>query len=593
MFGQTMSPRLINRFDLLTGALPAQYGLRTAGVIDVTTKTGLFDNGGTISLYGGSHATLQPSIEYGGSSGATNYFVSASYTHNDLGIENVNSAAHAIHDRTDQGQFFGYVEHIFSDSDKVSLLGGYSNQWFQIPNPDGLTSSGAYSYNGRSAYLSNDLNETQLERTGFGQLAWLHDAGAITVQTAFFARYSSLAYRPDITGELLFNGQAQQAYKSDVAVGLQSDLVWRASGHHTLRFGGYVQHDHSRSDTTTFVFPVDDAGNQSGSAYGITDNAAQNAWMVSLYGQDEWKLTPRLTLNYGLRFDAYSAYRSEHQFSPRVNVVWQPLHGTTLHAGYAHYFSPPPFELVANTTIARFAGTSAAAASTDDTTPFAERQQYFDAGIQQQVARGLMLGMDGYYRISTNLIDEGQFGAPIILTPFNYQKGRIRGVNFYANYNRGPWSAYANFAMSKAEGENIVSSQFSFGSDDLAYIRNHYIYLDHDQTYTGSAGVTYSFRHGDLKGLKLGGSMIYGSGLRRDLVLADGSSVPNGDKLPAYEQFNLSTSYRLEKAGVELRFDIINLFDARYEIRDGTGVGVGAPEWGPRRGFFFGISKDI
>jgi len=42
---------------------------------------------------------------------------------------------------------------------------------------------------------------------------------------------------------------------------------------------------------------------------------------------------------------------------------------------------------------------------------------------------------------------------------------------------------------------------------------------------------------------------------------------------------------------VEVRFDVINLFDEVYEIRDGTGVGAGAPEFGPRRGFFVGLTK--
>ncbi len=42
MFGQTLSPRLVDKVNILTGALPAQYGLRTAGVIDITTKSGLF-----------------------------------------------------------------------------------------------------------------------------------------------------------------------------------------------------------------------------------------------------------------------------------------------------------------------------------------------------------------------------------------------------------------------------------------------------------------------------------------------------------------------------------------------------------------------
>ena len=214
-------------------------------------------------------------------------------------------------------------------------------------------------------------------------------------------------------------------------------------------------------------------------------------------------------------------------------------------------------------------------------------------GVQRKLAPGLTVGIDGYYRLSRHLIDEGQFGAPIILTPFNYAYGRIRGVNLYANYQRGPWLVYANFAAAKAQGRQIESSEFSFGATELAYIASHFITLDHDQTYTGSGGISYAFRDGALKGLKLGSSMIYGSGLRSDLTLPDGTDVPNGAHLPAYAQFNLAASYKWAKPGVELRFDVTNAFDSKYEIRDGTGVGVGAPQWGPRRGFFFGISKDI
>lgn len=592
VFGQTLSPRLIDHFDLLTGALPAQYGLRTAGVIDIHTKSG-FDNSGQVSLYGGSRGTIEPSLEYGGSTGQTNYFVSADYRHNDLGIESVDGSATPLHDATDQVQTFAYLDRILSDNDRISFVGGYSNQWFQIPNPRGLTATSDTPVNGQTSYLSDALNETQLERTGFGQVAFLHDSGPLTLQLAGFARYSALSYRPDVTGELLFNALAQAAFKNDLAIGAQADAALKLGGGHTLRLGGFVQHDHTISRTQTAVFRTDDTGAAFGAPISIADNSAKNAVMASAYLQDEWQLSGKLTLNYGARFDTYDAYVQESQLSPRVNVVWQPGARTTLHIGYSRYFSPPPFELVANTAIASFAGTTGAAVSTLNDIPRAERQNYFDVGFQRKLAPGLTAGIDGYYRISTNLIDEGQFGAPIILTPFNYARGRIRGINAYANFQRGPWLVYGNLSVSKAQGRQIVSSQFSFDPADLAYIAKNYIYLDHDQTWTGSAGASYAFAHGALRGLKLGSSMIYGSGLRADQTNPDGSSVPNGGKLPAYAAFNLAASYKWDKPGVEVRLDVTNLFDARYEIRDGTGVGVGAPQWGARRGVFVGITKDL
>ena len=42
-----------------------------------------------------------------------------------------------------------------------------------------------------------------------------------------------------------------------------------------------------------------------------------------------------------------------------------------------------------------------------------------------------------------------------------------------------------------------------------------------------------------------------------------------------------------------VRFDVVNLLDTIYEIRSGSGIGVFAPQWGPRRGFYMGISKKI
>lgn len=591
VFGQTLSPRLVERFDLRTGALPAQYGLRTAGIIDITTKSG-FKNGGELSVYGGSNDTIEPSIEYGGSTGQTNYFVTGSYRHNNLGIEAVDPNRTQIHDQTNQYQAFTYVDHTLDASNRVSLIAGFSDQSFQIPNPRGLVPDGTYSIGGSSAYRSEDLNERQREQTAFGIASLLHDAGPFTLQASLFVRYSALAYFPDTTGELLFNGIAQRATKKDFNVGAQVEAVYRLTTAHTLRGGVIISRDHGSSRTTTQVFPgtYDVAGNftQTGAPFGIVDNGGATEWTYSVYLQDEWKPLPRVTVNFGGRFDHYDGFRSEQQFSPRINAVWTPPTGTTFHAGYARYFSPAPFANVATTSVARFVGTSAQAPNgLTSTVPFAERQDYFDVGLEQQITPVLSIGIDAYHRVSTNLGDEGQFGAPIILTPFNYAQGRINGVEATINYKRGPLLLYANAAFAKAQGRNIVSSEFSFDPADFAYIRNNFIYLDHDQTWTASAGASYRFDDGVLRGTKVGGTLTYGSGLRT------AGAVPNGDTLPSYAVVNLTVSHKFDRPGIEIRADIVNVGDHIYEIRDGSGVGVGAPQFGARRAFYFGISKSF
>jgi len=106
VFGQALQTRLANSVALITGALPAQYGLRTAGVIDIQTKTGTLNPGGSVTMYGGSQATIYPSAEWGGRVGQIDYYVTGEYLQNALGIENPAPTFNAIHDNTQQTRGF-------------------------------------------------------------------------------------------------------------------------------------------------------------------------------------------------------------------------------------------------------------------------------------------------------------------------------------------------------------------------------------------------------------------------------------------------------------------------------------------------------
>jgi outer membrane receptor for ferrienterochelin and colicins len=589
VFGQTLPPRMIESLKLITGSLPAEYGLRSAGIIDLTTKSGALQPGGEVSVYGGSHGSIEPSINYGGTTGANTYFITGDFIHNDLGIESPDGTSTPLHDHTRQFHGFGYLEHLFDENNRVTLIFGSSDDRFQIPNRRGVSAADigpGVTVNGVSDFLSDDLDENQRELTHFATLSWQHSEGNLSLQTSLIGRYSSLSFAPDPQlGDLLFNGISQQAYKQDVAFGLQSDAAYRLTDTHTIRAGVYGQIDRLTSNTTSEVLQVDGAmGLQT-----IVDDTRNSQTIESVYVQDEWQLLPVLTVNYGLRFDHYRAFSSGSQLSPRVNFVWQATDSTTVHAGYSRFFSPPPFELVGNSSILKFLNTTAAPEVTSGNVVQAERSNYYDLGLQQQLSKELTVGVDSYYKQATDLIDEGQFGAPIILTPFNYADGQVYGVEFTANYSVGHFQSYANVAIQRAIGKNIVTGQFNFAADALAYIADHYIHLDHEQQVTASAGASY-----ELMGTRISGDLLVGSGLRKDLTLPDGQSIPNGDRLPYYEQVNVGVSHDFDRQGLKgltTRFDVINALDKKYEIRDGTGIGVGAPQFGPRRGYFVGISQ--
>ncbi len=592
VFGQSLDPRLIASMSLITGALPAEYGLRTAGIIDLTTRTQKQDAAGTLSLYGGSHGTLQPSFNYGAGDGGKSFFVSADMLQSGLGIESPDGRPTPLHDHTRQYHGFFYADDILDQNNRIALMLGSSSARFQIPDLSGGQPALGLAVGGVSLYPSGQLDENQREATQFGALSWQLSRGAFDVQTALIARYSSLDFHPDPLGDLLFTGIAQEATRQNTAYALQSDASLRVNDAHTLRGGLYLQSDHSRSQTDSAVLQTTADGTVlSDRPYSIDADSSRTEWLGSLYLQDEWQPASGVTLNYGLRFDRFAAYTSASQASPRVNAVWKPLPDTTLHAGYSRYLSPPPFELVGAKDVALFRFTTSPPNSLTADVALPERANYYDIGIQQTLGRGLNAGLDTYFKQSTDLIDEGQFGAPIILTPFNYRFGRQSGAELTVNYTLEALSAYLNLSVQSARGKGIESAQFNFPAATLAYVASNAIHLDHEQQRTASGGVSYRWHD-----TRFSSDFLFGSGLRASATTAAGAVIPNGTHLPYYTEVNVGMSheFQLADAGtLTLRLDVINLFDAIYQIRNGTGIGVGAPQYGARRGLFFGVSKSI
>jgi len=589
-FGLELDPRFVDNLQFITGSLPAQYGFRTAGVVDIHTKSGASEPGGEVEMYGGSYNTLLPSFEYGGSQGKLSCFIDGSYDHNGIGIENPTKSATPIHDTTDQGKMFSYLSYLLDDTSRVSFMGSASDSDFQIPNTPGLAAG--TSPNGNpwlpGPFKSADLNENQNEQNYYGVVTYQKTVGDLNFQTSVFGRNSSVHFRPDPVGDLFFNGVASDVARTLYSGGLQTDGSYDLNDKHTLRFGGSLLDETVSADSTTTVFPVDGSGNPTGPAFPIVDNQTLHGLFYGLYLQDEWKIAPKLTLNYGARFDVFSSsFDDENQFSPRVNLIYQPWDATTLHAGYARYFTPPPVENISGSTVAKFSGTSNASAVTQDSSVKAERSHYFDAGISQKLLPGLQAGIDGYYKIAKNQLDDGLFGQTLILSAFNYAEGRVEGVEFTTSYITNGFSTYANVAVSKAQGKDWSSSQFLFDPSDLAYVKTHWISLDHDQTISGSFGTSYLWQeaHGSTRVYV---DALYGSGLRTDATVG-GINIPNGGTVPAYYSVNLGAEQSFKmgaKQVVKVRLDVVNVTDNIYELRNGSGVGVNAAQYGMRRGVF-------
>ncbi len=587
-FGQALDARVIDNLSFLTGALPAQYGYRTAGVVDITTKSGVAGAGtdtfgGSVGLTTGSFGTFNPSATVYGRNGPWSGFLTANYLQDDVGIENPTASRDAIHDRTNQFKAFGYVSYLLADSSRLGFMFGATDNRFQIPNNPGQVPQ--FQLGDVGDFDSRDLDERQREVTRFGVLSLQGTLNETGYQVSVGQRFTSVGYQPDPIGDLVFNGVAGTIARSNRADTLQADFSTPFGDAHTMRYGLYASSEHPLADNTSLVFPADAQGNQTSMIpITIVDNAAPiDARTYGLYVQDEWQVGEKLTLNYGVRGDKVDAYVHEGQLSPRFGAVFQASDTTTLHAGYARYFTPPPAELIAPTDIALFQGTTNALPTAVNAQTLSERSNYFDAGISQRVGDSLTLGLDGYYREVTNLLDEGQFGAALIFSPFNYAKGRVRGVEFTANYDHDGVSAYFNLASSRAMGKQVASGQYNFDEDELDYIATHWVHLDHDQRLASSGGISY-----DWDGTRVGADYLYGSGLRNGFA--------NSSHLPRYYTINLSADRKFDVPGMgalDVRIAAINVTDRVYLLRDGSGIGVGAPQYGARRGLFVGLEKDF
>ena len=588
--GPFLDSNFIGGMTLLTGALPAEYGLRTAGVLDITNRAFAAPSG-EISLYGGSRQTITSSFDYGGSFGNSEYFVAARGNFNDLGIENPTPSLNAIHDQTQQGKFFGYASTLLDESTRLSFISAASYSAFQIPNNPGQMPLGDFPFGAPvTNYDSSTLNENEYD-TYVANIATLQKHGTDgDAQLSVFSRYAEVHFVPDIFGDMVFNDVASDVVRQSTLTGMQGDASYIANNQHTLRGGFAVTGEQTNVTNVSTVMPGD-IGAVTGPAFNITDQTSLLGWNIGTYVQDEWKLTDQLTLNTGLRFDQLYQFVDANQLSPRASVVYKPFQGTSIHAGYARYFTPPYQAQATQSNIALFANTTNQPDLflSDPVKP--ERSHYFDVGVDQNVLPGLDMGIDAYYKMAKDMIDDGQFGAAVVLTQFNYARGYSEGGEFKIKYHNGNFTAYGNFAYNITKAIDVESNQYLFDAATYQYLLNNYHYTDDMQRMTGSAGASYTF----ADTTKVTADLIYGSGLRAG-DLSDGVA-PNSLHTTPYAVINTGISHDFkwspDAKPVTARFDVVNLFDQIYELRDGSGIGVFAPQYGARRGYYAGLSQKL
>ena len=389
-FGSILDASWIGSLGLVVGALPAEYGLRNTGLIDITTRSDIFNNSGIASVYGGSQKTITPSVQYGGTFGSTcpaipaqavptkalpntdcfagvQYFFTGRYTYTNWGLEPPTSAYFPIHDISQQERGFAYMSTFVDPFTRLSLIAGTFTGAFQIPNnpgqPVGLNGNPPVtSAFGITSFNSAGLQENQYEDTQYAVLALQRSINGFDGQLSYFTRYDRLHFGPDPVGDLLINGIASDVVRQSLTNGIQADASYQLFPAHTIRTGFYFSGETIFDGNSSLVEPAP-AGVAVDAPFTIVDDVSKTGYLAAVYAQDEWKVTNNFIINGGLRFDQQWLFTNANQLSPRISFTYLPFEFTKFHFGYARYFTPPVLVEAAPANIALFNGTTGASTS--------------------------------------------------------------------------------------------------------------------------------------------------------------------------------------------------------------------------------------
>jgi outer membrane cobalamin receptor len=600
-FAEAFSTRNIDHYEFLTGGLPAEFGERLAAVVNIATKTGPETPGGTVELNYGSYDTFNPQLVFGGSNAAgdVHYFFSANYNRTDRGIETPQPSdtsfagqsqggTDAVHDYSNGNGEFGKIDWLPTNEDKVSFIFFQNYAFYQIPNfPSSFSPSDPYFQTGYTDAFGNGgtpgattftyapayTDDTQSNQDMYGEAVWKHTfSDRAFLQVAPYWKYSKIKVTDDPTNDLAsFPGAGGIPAGADPIVGanpssfalnehvnnigVKTDYTLRPNDRNLVKAGVQLQASQS-NDSFSIINP---AGPASGASEFVNGGDISRGYFEDLYVQDDYSITKALTLNAGIRytgtqFHFSDANSSDFQFQPRIGLSYLVTEGTKLHGYYGRLFMPAPLEDLREAFDKTSGGTSASFYDIK-----AEKDNYFEVGVDQQVATNHVMTVNLYYKRATDMLDDTQLLNTSIASPYNFENGYAWGIEYSLKGKITPeLTEYFNYSYEIAKGENIDGGSFAVSTLPP---QNTYLYLDHVQVHTANTGLTYAKDryYGTVQGL-------FGSGLR--------TGPNNEDHLPSHFSFDLSAGYEFQGNFWEqwkVSGDIFNIFNNVYPISIANG----------------------
>jgi len=592
IFSTSLDARTLRTVEVLTGGIPAEFGDKLAGIINVNTKSGLEGpTQGGLSFSGGSFSTGEIAADFSTHTKKLGFItnLSTSTSQRYLDPPTIDN----FHNFGRTGKGFFRLDYQFDANNSLKSVLNFGGSNFQVPN--------------RLAQELAGQDQRQQLRDNSQNITYQHIFSPNTVaQFSFFHRQShaELTSNPESTPVVAFQDRTLQNYGGIGSVAL-------TRGRHNIKVGGQftiTPIDEQFSFYPTVAFP--DLQDQNGNivpnpvddfnaANPFLFNGSKTGRTLSAYVQDRFSIYKNLTLDLGIRYDNYKLLISEQALSPRLAIAYYvPKTQTTFRVSYNRLFQPPPAEnlLLASSTEA--AGISPLAVLQGITTVnpiLPDKENSFEAGAQQLLTKMFRLNLTVYQKRIENFSDKDQFFETGVIFPISISSGRVTGeeVRLESTDLHG-FHGFASFANARAYGVTPISGGLFLGENPTDLFLSGFKFAnDHDQRNEAQFQLSYTHRP---SGIYASFSGRYDSGVPVDVepgtTLAD--FVANGFDPRLYDKidfqrgrvrprtiFDFSVGADLmqkERVSLNIQFDVQNLTNELFlynfeSVFSGTHVG--------------------
>jgi hypothetical protein len=421
LFGMAPDPSMIDSVNIVTGYVPAEFGFKSGGVIEVRSAGRHADTWvGNGEIGGGGDDARDFSAVIGGPAGPAALTLGAAGQASSRFLDPV----HPDNLHNDGRAFSGGAQFGWSlaPGSLLSVVAGAGRSIFDVPHGEEEEEAGQ--------------DQRQRIANAWQTVSWQRVWTANTVsQVAGYHRRGSSVLTPSPFDTPL-NTDADRNVRR---VGVLAS-VSHQRGRHLFKAGGEAARLRLNEE---FMFAVTDAALAEESdlsdaamafdadhPFTFAGTAAPR--LLAAYVQDSIRASDRLSIDVGLRADWSRLLVDASQLSPRLGVSYLfPTTQTTLRTSFTRFFQPPQPEnlLLASSAAARALSPFAQAGEEGGAEVPPERQTAFDASISQMLGRRLRVDLSYWTRRIRDAADPNVFFGTTIIFPNSVARGEASGVD--------------------------------------------------------------------------------------------------------------------------------------------------------------------